>query len=538
MSEEENGKSRKMYHFPRVRKGKSENASQQELADTNQMRNSASSPLASNSIATEFSDKKNSGNEKIDDLSVKNNENKKTSEISSSVPNDRDSITAYTSENNSLKEETRIEEKSKDAKVYHFPRVRKQTREMVSSKSLSYSNNVPKLEEKRLFRSLMHQKRSLLIETAVVIAIALIFILLVPPFLSIIGQGFRINLLGRFLALAIVALGIDLIWGYTGLLSLGHGVFFALGGYALAMHLKLQIPPDVSIQLPEFMSLYGVTELPWFWQPFYSFPVAAIAIILIPSLLGAILGYLVFRNRIKGVYFSILTQAATIVFFNFFNGQQKLFNGTNGLTDFKTLLGLKVNENQTQFVFYTLTVLLLAGAYALCRWLTTGRFGRLLIAIRDDEARVRFSGYDPTGYKVLVFAISAGLAGIAGAMFTLQTGLISPKAMDIAASIEMVIWVAVGGRASLVGAVLGAIAVNFGKSILSEQFPEVWLFFQGALFLIVVTVLPDGVVGWFRTEGIEKVRSLLGFRKYAVTYPSLEENPEILREREELEAGE
>jgi urea transport system permease protein len=185
-------------------------------------------------------------------------------------------------------------------------------------------------------------------------------------------------------------------------------------------------------------------------------------------------------------------------------------------------------------VFYTLTVLVLAAVYALCRWLTSGRFGRVLIAIRDDESRMRFSGYNPTGFKVLVFAISAGLAGIAGALFTVQTGLISPKAMDIAFSIEMVIWVAVGGRASLVGAIVGALLVNFGKSILSEQFPEVWLFFQGALFLIVVMVLPDGLVGWLRSQGIDKVRSLLGQRKQVVTYPSLELDPEVERERENI----
>lgn len=374
------------------------------------------------------------------------------------------------------------------------------------------------------------RRRSILIEVGVVVAIALLLIFFMPPALT----GFRLNLLGRFLALAIVALGIDLIWGYTGLLSLGHGVFFALGGYALAMHLKLQIPPDASIQLPEFMSLYGVTELPWFWKPFYSFSFATAAVIFVPAVLGAILGYLVFRNRIRGVYFSILTQAATIVFFNFFNGQQKLFNGTNGLTDFKTILGATVNDSKIQFVFYTLTVVFLAAAYALCRWLTSGRFGRLLIAIRDDESRVRFSGYDPTGFKVLVFAISAGLAGIAGALYTLQTGLISPKAMDIAFSIEMVIWVAVGGRASLVGAVLGALVVNLGKSLLSEQFPEVWLFFQGALFLIVVTVLPDGVVGWLRSRGIQQFASLLGRRQQVMTYPSLEEDPEVQRERENI----
>ncbi|HEY9743367.1 MAG TPA: urea ABC transporter permease subunit UrtC [Coleofasciculaceae cyanobacterium] len=372
------------------------------------------------------------------------------------------------------------------------------------------------------------RRRLLLIEVGVVVAIALLLILIMPVILT----GFRLSLLGRFLALAIAALGIDLIWGYTGLLSLGHGVFFALGGYALAMHLQLApLQPGI---LPEFMNLYGVTQIPWFWKPFGSFGFAAVAVIVIPGLLGAILGYLVFRNRIKGVYFSILTQAATIVFFNFFNGQQKLFNGTNGLTNYKTLLGATVNTPQTQFVFYTLTVLFLVASYALCRSLTEGRFGNLLIAIRDDESRVRFTGYNPTGYKVFVFAISAALAGLAGAMFTLQSGIISPKAMDIAFSIEMVIWVAVGGRATLVGAILGALLVNFGKSLLSEKFPEIWLFFQGGLFLIVVTVLPDGVVGWMRSQGVEQMRSLLGQRKQVLTYPSLEEDPEVQRERENL----
>ncbi|PSB36439.1 urea ABC transporter permease subunit UrtC [filamentous cyanobacterium Phorm 46] len=375
------------------------------------------------------------------------------------------------------------------------------------------------------------QKKARLKEAAIVGAIALIAIVLIPG----IVPDARLNQLGRFLALAIAALGIDLIWGYTGLLSLGHGVFFALGGYAFAMHLKLQIPPSASTQLPEFMSLYGVTELPWFWQPFYSFPFSVVAVFLIPAILGGLLGYLVFRNRIRGVYFSILTQAATIVFFNFFNGQQKLINGTNGLTDFKTLFGASVNSRDTQYIFYILTILFLVATYALCRWLTSGRFGRLLLAIRDDEVRLRFSGYNPTGYKVLVFAISAGLAGIAGALFTVQTGIISPKAMDIAFSIEMVIWVAVGGRATLSGAILGALLVNFGKSFLSEQFPEIWLFFQGALFLIVVTVLPDGLVGWLQNQDFEHIRHLFRKPKYASTYPSLEQDPEVQQEKEELE---
>ena len=363
--------------------------------------------------------------------------------------------------------------------------------------------------------------KPLLIEAAIVLAIVLLLIFVMPLIIS----GFRLNLLGRFLALAIVALGIDLIWGYTGLLSLGHGVFFALGGYALAMYLKLQIPADASSQLPEFMSLYGVTELPWFWIPFRSFPFTAIAILVIPAIVAGLLGYLVFRNRIRGVYFSILTQAMTIIFFNLFNGQQKLINGTNGLTDFQMFFGGRVGSDRSQYFFYIYTVLFLVAAYVICRWLTSGRFGRLLMAIRDDESRVRFTGYDPTGFKVLVFAVSGALAGLAGALYTLQTGIISPKAMDIAFSIEMVIWVAVGGRASLVGAVLGALAVNLAKSRLSEEFPDIWLFFQGALFLIVVLVLPNGVVGLVRSQGRELWRSMSGRRRLS-TYPGLED-PEV-----------
>ncbi|MEC4816165.1 MAG: urea ABC transporter permease subunit UrtC [Scytonema sp. PMC 1069.18] len=373
-------------------------------------------------------------------------------------------------------------------------------------------------------RTVRRQGRKLIfIEVGIVVAIALIFIFIVPVVLS----DFRLNLLGRFLSLAIVALGIDLIWGYTGLLSLGHGIFFGLGGYVIAMHLKLQIPPE---ELPDFMGLYGVTELPWFWKPFYSFPFAAIAVIVLPALLAGILGYLVFRNRIRGVYFSILTQATTIVFYNIFNGQQKLFNGTNGLIDFKTLLGATVSETKTQFVFYILTILFLIATYALCRWLTSGRFGRLLIAIRDDESRVRFSGYNPTEFKVLVFAISGAIAGIAGAFYTLQSGSVSPRTMDIAFSIEMVIWVAVGGRSTLIGAILGALLVNYARVFLSEQFAEIWLLFQGALLLLVVTVLPDGIVGWFRTQGIH----LFKRPQKIATYPGLEDNQEVQHESQSL----
>jgi urea transport system permease protein len=379
------------------------------------------------------------------------------------------------------------------------------------------------------------RKRAKLIrEIIVVVAIALILIFLLPPLLIAIEQGTRVNLLGRFLALAIVALGIDLVWGYTGLLTLGHGIFFTLGGYAIAMHLKLQIPPDATTKLPDFMSLYGVTKLPRFWEPFHSFGFSVLAVVLIPMAIAGLLGYLLFRNRIKGVYFSIITQAASIVFFNIFNGQQEFFNGTNGLTGFKTLLGTDVNSDRSQFNFYILTVVILAIAYGFCRWLTSKRLGNLLIAIRDDESRVRFSGYNPTEFKVLVFAISAGLAGIGGAMYALQTGIIAPSNMDIASSIEMVIWVAVGGRATLTGAVLGAVLVNLAKSFLSEQFADSWLFFLGGLFLIVVLVLPDGLVGWLRQVAREPIQKLFGQPEPLLTYPSLETDIEVQSEREDL----
>jgi urea transport system permease protein len=357
------------------------------------------------------------------------------------------------------------------------------------------------------------------IESGTIALLAGLLIFVVPQFLYSIGQGFRVGLLGRFMALGIAALGIDLIWGYTGLLSLGHGIFFGLGGYAFAMYLLLQIPAG---QLPDFFSLNNVTTLPWFWQPFASLPVTIAAIILVPSSIAALVGYFVFRNRIRGVYFSILTQAALIVFFNIFNSQQKWINGTNGLkTDSAKIFGLVVSSIEVQWIFYLLSLFGLIGAYVVCRWLTTGRFGRLLVAIRDDEPRVRFSGYDPTGFKVLVLAISAALAGIAGALFTVQSGIITPKAMDVSSSIEMVIWVAVGGRATLVGAVIGAILVNFAKSILSEQFPAFWLFFQGALFLLVVTALPDGLVGWMKKDGYELFQRLRGKRQLS-TYPAVE----------------
>ena len=359
-----------------------------------------------------------------------------------------------------------------------------------------------------------------------IVAAALILPVILPPF--------RLNLLGRFLSLGIVALGVDLIWGYTGLLSLGQGIFFALGGYALGMHLSLNsLEPG---QLPEFFGLYGVNSLPAFWQPFSSPLFTLVAIWVIPALVAGILGFLVFRNRIKGVYFSILTQAALLVFFNFFNGQQKLINGTNGLkTDTAKVFGELVGSDSMQRNLFWLTVLLVIAAWALCRWLTSGRFGDALVAIRDDEPRMRFTGYNPTVYKTLVFTVAGALAGISGALYTVQSGIISPQFMAVPFSIEMVIWVAVGGRGTLLGAVIGAVLINYAKSLISEQLPETWLFVQGALFLLVVTALPDGLVGWWRQGGPGQILAMFGWPPRTATYPGLDLDPSVMAERDALE---
>jgi urea transport system permease protein len=256
----------------------------------------------------------------------------------------------------------------------------------------------------------------------------------------------------------------------------------------------------------------------------------------IPALVAGVLGYLVFRNRIKGVYFSILTQAALLVFFNFFNGQQKLINGTNGLkTDTARLFGLLVGSDAMQRHLFWLTVVLVIAAWFLCRWLTRGRFGDALVAIRDDEPRLRFTGYNPTAYKTVVFAVAGALAGISGALYTVQSGIVSPQYMAVPFSIEMVIWVAVGGRGTLIGAVLGAVLINYAKSLVSEQLPETWLFIQGGLFLLVVTALPDGLVGWWRQGGPGRLIAMVGVPPKAATYPSLDLDPEVQAEHSDID---
>ncbi|MBM7569328.1 urea ABC transporter permease subunit UrtC [Paenibacillus sacheonensis] len=307
-------------------------------------------------------------------------------------------------------------------------------------------------------------------------------------------SDFRLNLLAKFLAYAIVALGLDLIWGYTGILSLGHGVFFGLGGYAMAMYLKMQASGG---KLPDFMDWSGLTKLPWFWKPFEFLPFAIAAGILLPAILALILGYFTFRNRIRGVYFTILTQALVIITTTLFIGQQAYTGGTNGLTGYSKLFGYSLGSPETKRWLYWVTVAALIGAYLLCRVLVKSRFGKVLRAIRDGENRVRFIGYNPAIYQMVAFAFSAALAGLAGMLFVLHVGIISPSMMGIVPSIEMVLWVAIGGRGTLVGAVLGAVLLNYAKSTFSESYPNIWIVFMGALFVVVVVFLPKGAAGLF-----------------------------------------
>ena len=317
-------------------------------------------------------------------------------------------------------------------------------------------------------------------------------------------SDFTLNLLGKFFAFAILALGIDLIWGYTGVLSLGHGVFFGLGAYAMGMHLMLGIGTEgvYGNALPDFMVWNQVEELPWFWKPFYSLPFSLAAIVLVPMAAAAIFGYFVFRSRIRGVYFSIITQALALVAWLVFNRNETNLGGTNGLTNFKHIQGFSLNDPSTQLVMYMVTILFLGLAYMLCRWITQSRAGRVLIAIRDCEQRVFFSGYSPANYKLFVFVISAGLAGLAGALYVPQVGIITPNQIGVLPSIEMVIWVAVGGRGTLSGAIIGAAGVNFMRSTLTNHFPELWPFFLGGLFIAVVMFFPKGIVGLLRKASV------------------------------------
>jgi urea transport system permease protein len=335
-----------------------------------------------------------------------------------------------------------------------------------------------------------------------------------PPDAPVAVSNFTLNLFGKFLAYAILALGLDLLWGYAGVLSLGHGVFFGLGAYAMGMHLMLEIGAKSVYQsaLPDFMVWNQVTVLPLFWKPFHSGAFTLLAIVLVPALFGLAFGYLAFRSRIRGVYFSIITQALALTVWLVFNRNEMNLGGTNGLADFKTIFGFPLNQPATQRGLYVITALTLVVAYLACRWITLTRAGKVLVAIRDSETRVLFSGYSPAAYKLFVFVVSAILAGLAGALYAPQVGIITPAKIGVLPSIEMVVWVAAGGRGTLYGSVIGAVGVNWIQSWLTTSYPDLWLIFLGGLFMGAVLFFPDGIVGALGRVGSGTLRLVTGRR--------------------------
>lgn len=323
--------------------------------------------------------------------------------------------------------------------------------------------------------------------------------LYLPPDSALQVPDYVVTIMGKFACYAMVAVAMDMIWGFTGILSLGHGVFFALGGYAMGMHLMLEIGGEgvYRSNLPDFMVFLDWKELPWFWHGFDNFWFAVAMSLVVPGLLAYVFGYLAFRSRIRGVYFSIITQALTFALMLLFFRNDTGFGGNNGLTDFKRIYGWSLLEPGTKLGLYVLSVLVLFAVYLLCRYVVTSKAGRVLRAIRDAEGKVSFSGYDPLSYKLFAWTLSAVICGFAGALYVPQVGIINPSEMEPANSIEMAIWVAVGGRGTLIGAATGAALVNGAKSYLTVAFPEAWLYFLGALFVVVTLVVPEGIIGVF-----------------------------------------
>ncbi len=319
---------------------------------------------------------------------------------------------------------------------------------------------------------------------------------------------YLVPLIGKYLCFALLAISIDLIWGYAGILSLGHGAFFALGGYAMGMYLMRQIGPRgvyADPVLPDFMVFLNWKELPWFWQGFDMFWYAAIWVLLAPGLLAFVFGWFAFRSRVTGVYLSIITQAMTFALMLAFFRNDMGFGGNNGFTDFKDILGFNIQAGETRAVLFFLSAMSLAGGYLLCRWIVTSKLGKVLVAVRDAESRTRFIGYRVENYKLFVFTLSAMIAGIAGALYVPQVGIINPSEFTPANSIESVIWVAVGGRGTLVGAAIGALTVNAGKTWFTGVLPDMWLFALGGLFVLVTLFLPKGILGTINS-GWEKTR--------------------------------
>ncbi len=325
-------------------------------------------------------------------------------------------------------------------------------------------------------------------DVTVVLAVCIfLFLVACPFFLSM----FRVSLIGKYMCYAIVALGLDMIWGYTGILSLGHGVYFGLGAYCMAMYLKLEASGG---SLPDFMIWSGQSSLPAFWRPFANPVFAMVMVVAVPVVLAVIIGYLTFLNRIRGVYFSILSQALAMILSVLLIGSQEYTGGSNGLTNFTTMFGQSLSSPAMKIRLYYAALIALILIFCLCRFLVSRRIGKIFIAIRDGENRVRFTGYNTAVYKVFVYGLSAAIAGIAGALYVSQVGIITPADVNITPSVEMIIWVAIGGKGTLAGPMLGALLVNALKTTASESFPELWSYFLGFVFILVILFMPGGFV--------------------------------------------
>ena len=339
-----------------------------------------------------------------------------------------------------------------------------------------------------------------------VVVLALLLVVVLPLSFDI----FRLNLIGKYLTYAFVAIGLVMLWGYGGVLSLGQGVFFGLGGYAMAMFLKLEASDPVTTKIqstpgiPDVMDWNQLTALPTFWLPFKSLSFSLVAVVAVPTLLAFIIGFAMFKRRVGGVYFAIITQAVALILTVLIIGQQGYTGGVNGMTDLKTILGWDTRTDSAKYILYYVCVALLLGSIVLCRWIQTSKLGTLLLAMRDKEDRVRFSGYDVADFRIFTYCLAAALSGIGGALFTLQVGFMSPSFVGIVPSIEMVIYAAVGGRMSLVGAVYGTLLINAGKTYFSESFPDLWLFMMAALFIGVTMAFPMGLAGLWESQVVPR----------------------------------
>ena len=319
-------------------------------------------------------------------------------------------------------------------------------------------------------------------------------IFVVLAFLPAVLPMFRVSLIGKYMCFAIVALGLDMIWGYTGIMSLGHGVFFGLGAYCMAMYLKLVASTGNAGGLPDFMVWSGFDALPGWWAPFANPVFASVMVVVVPVVVAIVIGFLTFLNRIRGVYFAILSQALAMILSVLLVGSQQFTGGSNGLTNFSTIFGASLSAPGTKLALYYVTLAFLVVLFGVCLWLVRRRVGKALIAIRDSENRLRFTGYNTAFFKVFVYALSAAIAGIAGALYVSQVGIITPDDVAVAPSIEMIVWVAIGGRGTLVGPILGALLVNGIKTFASESFPDLWSYGLGLVCVVVILFLPGGLM--------------------------------------------